>query len=66
MVIFVVLMIGAILATYFTLAILKLGYSVLIPLCVFFILGVALAFMFITFLSIQQEEVADCYKLTVL
>lgn len=50
---FLVLMVGAILATYFTLAILKLGQGTLIPLCVFFIIGMAAAFAFITFLSIQ-------------
>ena len=64
LVLFILLMIGAILATYFTMSILRLKSSTLIPLCVFFIVGLALAFSFIVFLAIQEEEVRDCRLLT--
>jgi hypothetical protein len=64
LIMFIMLMIGAILVTYFTMSILRLKPATLIPLCVFFIIGLALAFSFITFLSIQEEEVRDCQLLT--
>jgi uncharacterized membrane protein (DUF106 family) len=45
-------------------SVLRLGPHKLIPLCVFFIAGLAMAFTFITVLSIREEEVRDCKKLT--
>ncbi len=53
-----------IIACFFGLSMLRTSNSVLIPICVFFIIGIALAFIFVTMLSIQQEEVNDCYKLS--
>lgn len=63
-VVFVVLMAGAIIASYFALSILRIEKTALIPLCFFFIIGLGIAFLFITFLGIQQEEVRDSQKLS--
>lgn len=63
-IIFVLLMAGAIVASYFALSILRIEKSSLIPMCFFFIVGLAIAFLFITFLGVQQEEVRDCEKLS--
>ncbi len=63
-VLFAIIMAGSIVACFFGLSMLRTSNSVLIPVCVFFIIGIALAFIFVTMLSIQQEEVNDCYKLS--
>ena len=63
-ILFSLLMTGSIVACFFALSMLRIAQSTLIPICVFFLIGLAAAFVFITFLAIQQEEIQDCQKLT--
>ena len=51
-IVFSILMTGSIVACFFALSMLRIAQSTLIPICVFFIIGLALAFVFITFLAI--------------
>ena len=64
--VFTVCMAGSIIACYFGLSYLRVKRETLIPICVFFILGMALGLAFITFLGMQQEEVSDSYKMATL
>ena len=62
--IFVLFMVGTIVACYYSLTHIRISQSTLIPICIVFIICLAITIGLLTFLSIQQEEVVDCRKLT--
>jgi len=64
MTIFVLLMVGSIVACYYSLTHIRISQSTLIPICIVFIICLAITIGLLTFLSIQQEEIVDCRKLT--
>ena len=63
LVLFTTLMSGAIAACIVALSQLRVETNTLVTLCVVFILALAVTLLFITFLSIQQEEIRDSYRL---
>ena len=64
MTIFVLLMVGSLVACYYSLTHIRISQSTLSPICIVFIICLAITIGLLTFLSIQQEEIVDCRKLT--
>jgi hypothetical protein len=53
-------MIAAAIGCYFAIQLLRVPVSVLVPIIIFFLLGVALALALITWEGFKEEEIRDC------
>lgn len=57
---FGLIMIAAAIGSYFAIQLLRVPVSVLVPIIIFFLLGVALALALITWEGFKEEEIRDC------